>query len=195
MAGLMDRINSMRGPKDSAENEVALKAAEDEDEAKAAEDEDEGAAKDADAKSGDGNAEAENAASEKSQDDEDDEEMADAGTVAQMCAEAGLPHLTKDIIDAGLTVEQVKQKLDVPKRIRSMVSLARKVNPGVGMAKADEFIRNGATPAEAGEALLKILADSQSPEIRNAHAPGSRPAGAEDHGWGRAFAKIGRKEV
>lgn len=124
-------------------------------------------------------------------------EAADPGAVAQLCADAGVPQLAKALIDAKLPLAECKAKIDNAAEIHKLVATARRYLPTIGAGLADEFIRNGATAAEAGRALLAKMAANQSPEIRNAHTPGPRPAGAAtDDGWDASIARVsGRRKA
>lgn len=124
------------------------------------------------------------------------EEPGDPGVVAEACAKAGVPELARMLIDAKLPLAEAEARIENAAEIRALVVTARRYCPTIGTDLADEFFRGGATPAEAGRELLTLMAASQSLEIRNAHAPGTRPAGrGDDHGWGAAIEKVfGRKE-
>ena len=107
--------------------------------------------------------------------DEEDTKAATAGQIARLCAEAGCPAMVEDLVA----------------RVRAMVATARRVNKAaVSMSLADRFLAAGHSPAEAGEALLEMLAQAQSPEIRNSHGTGARPGDRIDHGWDRIVAGV-----
>lgn len=129
----------------------------------------------------------------------DDEEMdkaaADPGTVAQLCVDAGVGHKAKAMIDAKLTLAEVKRRLQVAADIQQMCRHAQRVNPAIdAKAMAEDFDRGNATADHAGKVLLEKLASMQSPEIASRHgAPGAgsgnAAAPAADHGWGDIIAR------
>lgn len=178
---LMDRIAALRGnPKVEDEKPEA----ENQDEqAEAEEDED-------------GDMNAADAADAGAENDDGEQAKADPAEIAAACDQAGVSYLSAELIKANLSEDEAAQRITSAGKITHMVSLARKANPTIGMALAKDFIRNQASVAEVGEALLNRLADSQSPEIRNSHVPGQRATTASaDHGWDKAVAKVSRKKV
>ena len=99
--------------------------------------------------------------------------------------------MADDLVARGVTLEGLNQRIGSVARIRAMVATARRVNKAaVSMSLADRFLAAGHTPAEAGEALLEMLAGAQAPEIRNSHGSGSRPGDRVDHGWDRIVAGV-----
>ncbi len=140
------------------------------------------------------------AQAEEDEDDEDEDEnpfgksskkaIAPA-EVAQLCAGAGVPFLVQGMVDGGATRSEVDEVIAEANAVRDLVATARRINPTIGVGLADSFIRNGSTAAETGATLLEMLADSQSPEIANAHVPGARSGSSRvDHGWDAAVAKV-----
>lgn len=131
-------------------------------------------------------------------DDEEDMDKAaaaDPGTVAQMCADANVPHKAKGMIDAKLPLAEVKARLAQAADIKRMCEHAHSINPSLdAKAMAEDFDRGNASLAHAGKVLLEKLASMQSPEIRNTHAaasggaPGVVPQG--NHGWDKAIEKV-----
>lgn len=77
---------------------------------------------------------------------------ANAIDVIQMALDAGAADLAPSMIRDGLTVEQVKERLDVSQRIRSLCDRAGK------SAMADKFLQVGLTVPQAQEKLIDMLA-------------------------------------
>ena len=123
--------------------------------------------------------------------DEEDTKVATAGQIARLCAEAGCPAMAEDLVARGVSLAELQERIGSVARVRAMVATARRVNKAaVSMSLADRFLAAGHSPAEAGEALLEMLAQAQSPEIRNSHGTGARPGDRIDHGWDRIVAGV-----
>ena len=122
---------------------------------------------------------------------DEDTKAATAGQIARLCAEAGCPAMADDLVAQGVTLSQLQERVGSVARVRAMVATARRVNKAaVSMSLADRFLAAGHSPAEAGEALLEMLAQAQAPEIRNSHGTGARPGDRIDHGWDRIVAGV-----
>lgn len=122
---------------------------------------------------------------------DEDKQAATAGQIARLCAEAGCPAMAEELVVRGVSLAELRERIGSIARVRAMVDTARRVNKAaVSMSVADRFLAAGHSPAEAGEALLEMLAEAQSPEIRNSHGAGARPGERVDHGWDRIVAGV-----
>ena len=116
---------------------------------------------------------------------------ADPVTVAELCTQAGLPRLTKQLISAGLTGTEVAARLGSATAIREVFARAGKINPQIDTSIADDLIASGATIEAARSVAGKLIVAMQSPEIRNSHVPGGHVAsGHDDHGWGAIVDRV-----
>ena len=127
-------MDTLAGP--TAGKKVVAKAAGEDEEKKAAEATDDVEAKDE---------KAEGADKSKVEDDDDEKMLASPAAIAQACTDAGVPHMVSELIRKNVTVAELKAKTDVVGQIRHMVTLARKINPTIGMKLADDFIQNRAS--------------------------------------------------
>lgn len=118
---------------------------------------------------------------------------ADPAEVVEACVAAGQPAAAAAFIRQGLTLAQVKQRLDLAGDIRKAVAAAHRLNAAVPLSKADEFIAAGASLADVKAALWDTLAMAAAAvpavEPRAQKKTPETVAGKDNHGWDGVIAK------
>lgn len=128
--------------------------------------------------------------------DDDEEEggavAADPGTVAQLCADAGVPHMAKPLIDRGLSLGKVKARIASAGNVRGLVAAAGRISRAVDPKIAEGFIKNGASVQHVKAELFDMIVSAQGPEIRNSHgaAADGSPGPSGNYGWDKVTDKI-----
>ncbi len=129
--------------------------------------------------------------------EEDEETMAaDPGTVAQLCANAGIPHMAKPLIDAKLPIGKVKRRIEGASQVRGLVAAAGRISAAVDPGIAEDFIKTGASPDHVKAKLFDMVISTQSPEVMTAlsnEGRAARPGG--DFGWGSAVERLNKQRV
>jgi len=126
------------------------------------------------------------------EDDDDKEKAAAPGGVAQMCADAGVPGLARQLIDAGLGAGAVRRRIDQAVEIKSVAARLRGRWPAISAAVAAELAAKGLSVQAAKATFLDLIEANQSGDVRNSHLPGGpAPAGQSDaaRGWDAAIKK------
>jgi len=125
-------------------------------------------------------------------DDEDKEKAASPGRVAQMCADAGVPGLARQLIDAKLGAGAVRRRIEQAVEIKAVGARLRGRWPAISAAVAAELAAKGLSVQAAKATFLDLIAANQSGDVRNTHQPGGpAPAGQSDaaRGWDAAIKK------
>lgn len=120
-----------------------------------------------------------------------------AAAIVTACVEACVPNMASGFIRDGLTIDEVRQRLDTAGLVRGLVARARAMNPVVPSDMAESLITAGASIPQVRKQLFDFLVDNQSGPINSAVTPGARAnqSGGQsaDAGWGAAFAKIAKE--
>jgi hypothetical protein len=204
MTVLKSRLAAQQAAQQSVIVAKAKAADDGEDEKVAAEDGDEGE----DEEQAKGKTKAKKKAKAKSapkraeSDDEDDEEMAasasaapvvvqaDPGAVIELCVQSGVAHMAKTLVDAKLSMTEVKARIESAGAIRGLVMAAGRISRTIDPKLAEGFIRDGASIEHVKAEMFDLLIKGQSAEIRNSHDGDSKAgrSAVQQHGWDAAFA-------
>lgn len=123
---------------------------------------------------------------------EPEAKAADPAAVAELCATQGCAHLAAGMIREGLTMPQVKARIDGAGVVTGLVASARKVNPALDPKLADEFIAAGASADHVRAQLFDKLIAAQSVEI--SHATAAIPTPVANGAWAHAL-KVNKIDV
>jgi ATP-dependent protease ClpP protease subunit len=106
-----------------------------------------------------------------------DAKVAEALEIARLCAAAGEVALGEQLIRAGATTAQARERLDYVRQVREKVASARRSFPIIGAALADTYIALSTPLDDVTRDLYERMAVAQSPEISTAHQPAEELAG------------------
>ena len=126
------------------------------------------------------------------EDDDDKEKAASPGRVAQMCADAGVPGLARQLIDTKLGAGAVRRRIEQAVEIKAVAARLRGRWPAISAAVAAELAAKGLSVQAAKATFLDLIEANQSGDVRNSHLPGGpAPAGQSDaaRGWDAAIKK------
>ncbi|CCG07350.1 head maturation protease, ClpP-related [Pararhodospirillum photometricum] len=119
-------------------------------------------------------------------------------TIAKMCTAAGAPALADGFMAAGLSVAEVKAKLDATGEIRATCATAKRLSPSLdAQALEREFLAAGTSPEAARKALWdRLAADSTATAIVNTLTPeaaaGVAAGGGATHSHADAIARANK---
>lgn len=140
---------------------------------------------------------------ETAENGEDDEETqapaaaADPGTVADLCAEAGVPKMAKALIDARLPLDQVKAKIASAADIRAAFQAGKRICRTIDPARAESHIAAGNTVKHVKAELFDQIVKAEGPEIRNSQTAGTGGAAprAGSYGWDKTVEKLNARSA
>jgi hypothetical protein len=133
--------------------------------------------------------------------EDDEEEMAagaaDPGTVAQLCADAGVASMAKALIDGKLPLAKVKARINSAGTIRAAVATAGRVCRTIDPKLADSFIANGASVEHVKAQMFDMIIKAEGQEIRSSHAetPAGGSASSGNYGWDKAVQKVNERHA
>ncbi|WP_366655342.1 head maturation protease, ClpP-related [Fodinicurvata sp. EGI_FJ10296] len=100
---------------------------------------------------------------------------ADAGAIAQLCAEAGEPStMVARLLSEGASVATARARLAAAATIRERVTAARRLTASIADTFADDAVARGLSPDEVSTALLARLTTDPLPTI-DSHPPDRSP--------------------
>jgi len=99
-----------------------------------------------------------------------------AADISKYCAAAGVAERAPEFIAAGLSLDEVKAKVDLGGQIRATVERAHAVNRAIPLELADTLIAAGLTLQEARYAVHDALVAAQAPHINSGVSPDAAPA-------------------
>lgn len=135
---------------------------------------------------------------ETAEGEDDEEEMAartaaDPGTVAELCADAGVPKMAKSLINAKLPLGKVKAKIAGASGIRKAFEAGKRICRTIDPARAEAHIEAGNSIAHVKAELFDQIVKAEGPEIRNSQTGGSGAGAAApsgSFGWDKTVEKL-----
>lgn len=122
---------------------------------------------------------------------------ADAGEIARLCADGGVPGMTATLLTEGVSVEDAKKRIAAAGEAKNLVALARAKDPSIPEDLAASMLAEGKTVEQIRTALFDKLVAAEEKTSISSHVPapqGNAGAPAAKASMEREIARAGLKK-
>lgn len=122
---------------------------------------------------------------------------ADAGQIARLCADGGVPGMTATLLTEGVSVEDAKARIAEAGEAANLVALARRKDPSIPEDLAASMLAEGKTVENIRTALFDKLVAAEDKTSISSHIPapqGNAGATATRTSMERQLVKAGLKK-
>ncbi|KQP99902.1 hypothetical protein ASF59_10935 [Methylobacterium sp. Leaf121] len=96
---------------------------------------------------------------------------AQAGEIARLCADGGVPGMTATLLTEGLSVEDAKKRIAAAGEAKNLVALARAKDPSIPEDLAASMLAEGKTVEQIRTALFDKLVAAEEQTSISSHIP------------------------
>lgn len=99
---------------------------------------------------------------------------ADAGEIARLCADGGVPGMTATLLTEGVSVDDAKKRIAAAGEAKNLVTLARAKDPSIPEDLAASMLAEGKTVEQIRTALFDKLVAAEEKTSISSHVPAAQ---------------------